>query len=140
MYLTYGFILLRKNSIDFRREFFVSDVFWLFGGKKETNFSALFKVVERIFTPFHTKVCAGYDTERERGRETEKKRLRSKRRRFVCLCVVRSICVVLKGLLSHKLDLLRGKLQSIAEKKSDFANKTTCAMMMITGAVASSST
>ncbi len=109
--------------------------FWLFGGKKETNFSALFKVFR------YTQKSALSTTERERGRETENKRLVSKRRRFVCLCVVRSIiCVVLKGLLSHKLDLLREKLQSIAEKKSDFANKTTCAKMMRTSAVTSSST
>ena len=131
-------LLLRKNSIDFRREFFVSDLsfFWLFGflaGKKIRTF-LLFLVFR------YTQKSALSTIQRERGRETENKRLLSKRRRFVCLCVVRIICVVLKGLLSHKLDLLREKLQSIAEKKSDFANKTTCAKMMITIAVASSST
>ena len=56
-------LLLRKNSIDFRRESFLSltDVFWLFGGKKETNFSALFLVFR-----YTKKVCAEYDRERER--------------------------------------------------------------------------
>ena len=114
----------------------LTDVFWLFGflaGKKIRTF-LLFLVFR------YTQKSALSTIQRERGRETENKRLLSKRRRFVCLCVVRIICVVLKGLLSHKLDLLREKLQSIAEKKSDFANKTTCAKMMITIAVASSST
>ena len=63
MYLTYGFILLRKNSILIFDASFLSltDVFWLFGGKKETNFSALFLVFR-----YTKKVCAEYDRERER--------------------------------------------------------------------------
>ena len=129
-------LLLRKNSIDFlsSRVFCICRFFGFLAGKKIRTF-LLFLVFR------YTQKSALSTIERERGRETENKRVLSKRRRFVCLCVVRSIiCVVLKGLLSHKLDLLRGKLQSRAEKKSDFANKTTCAKMMITSAVASSST
>lgn len=60
-------LLLRKNSIDFRRESFLSltqTFFWLFGflaGKKRRTFSALFLVFR-----YTKKVCAEYDRERER--------------------------------------------------------------------------
>ena len=59
-------LLLRKNSIDFRRESFLSltqTFFWLFGflaGKKIRTF-LLFLVFR-----YTQKVCAEYDRERER--------------------------------------------------------------------------
>ena len=108
-------------------------------GKKETKFLGV-GVIERYLLA-QKSALSTRERERERERRLREKRLLSKRRRFVCLCVVRSIiCVVLKGLLSHKLDLLREKNCKADKKKSDFANKTTCAKMMITSAVASSST